>query len=86
MNITKEVYEAKIKPFISKVYNICKVLSITEKVIIEAKLLTILKQEFNPKELLKELTAFSPLQDEILEKYNLTKQKDEVIKTLKSSL
>ena len=86
MNITKEAYEAKIKPFISKVYDICKVLNITEKVIIETKLLAILKQEFNPKELLKELTSFSPLQDEILEKYNLTEQKDEVIKTLKSSL
>lgn len=86
MNITKEIYEQKIKPFISKVYSICEVLDTTEKVIIETKLLTILKQEFNLEELLNELTSFSPLQIEVLEKYNMTEQLNEVINTIKSSL
>ena len=86
MNITKEIYEQKIKPFINKLYSICEALDTTEKVIIETKLLTILKKEFNFEALLNELTSFTPLQVEVLEKYNLTNQLNEVINTIKSSL
>lgn len=83
MNITKEEHEQTIKPFINRIYNICKVLDTTEKVIIETKLLTILKQEFNLKELLNELISFSPLQLEVLEKYNMIDQLNELINKLK---
>ncbi len=84
MNITKEDYQKNIKPCFDKIYKVRESFDSNDEIFLTDSISKIVEYEFEFDKLLDELNKLTPLQKDLLEKFELSEDIQDLTKFLES--